>query len=79
MATAEIQLGKNGVTENFIYTLKNYFKKHDHVRVSVLKAAGHDKEKIKDYSDKILEKIGKKYTTRLIGFKIIIKKWRKER
>ena len=47
---AEIQLGKNGITDNFIETLKHIFENHDNVRLSVLKSAGHDREKIKEYS-----------------------------
>lgn len=78
MTTIDMQLGKNGITENFIENLKNNFKKQENVRISVLKSAGHNKEKIKEYSREILEKLGKKYTARVIGFKIIIKKWRKD-
>lgn len=74
-----IQLGKNGITENFISTLKNNFKKHGNVRVSVLKSAGHNKESVKKYSGEILEKLGKNYTSKIIGFTIILKKWRKEK
>ena len=77
MAFVEMQLGKNGLTENFIQTVKFNFEKHDNVRISVLKSAGHEKEKIKGYSEELLDKLGKNYTSRLIGFKIIIKKWRK--
>ncbi len=73
----QIQLGKQGITDNFIETLKNHFKKHNNVRISILKSAGHDKEKIKEYSKEILEKLGKNYTSRVIGFKIVLKKWRK--
>ncbi len=72
-----IQIGKNGLTDNFIETLKNYFQNHNIVRISVLKSAGHEKRKVKEYSEKILEKLGKKYTSRVIGFVIVIKKWRK--
>jgi RNA-binding protein YhbY len=79
MISADIQLGKNGVTDNFISTLKNNFKKHDNVRISVLKSARQDKGKIKEYSNEILEKLGKNYTAKIIGFKIIVKKWRKAR
>ena len=72
-----IQLGKQGITDNFIETLKDHFKKHDNVRVSVLKSAGHEKDKVKKISDEILEKLGKNYTSRIIGFTIVLKKWRK--
>jgi RNA-binding protein YhbY len=79
MRTAEMQLGKNGITTNFIETLKGYFEKHDSVRISVLPSAREKREDMKKYSDIILEKLGVNYTSRLIGFKIIIRKWRKAR
>ncbi len=79
MTYTEMQLGKNGLTENFIQTLKSNFEKHDNVRISVLKSAGHEKGKVKEYSDKILDKLGENYISRVIGFKIVLKKWRKAR
>ena len=74
---AQIQLGKQGITDNFIETLKNHFKKHEQVRVSVLKSARENKSKVREFSEQILGKLGKKYTARIIGFTIVIKKWRK--
>jgi len=79
MTSKEIQLGKNGLTENFIETLKGYFKKNDSVRISVLRSAGHERDKIKEYEQKLLKELGLNYTTKVIGFKIILKKWRKPR
>ena len=76
------QLGKAGVTDNFISTLKTMFKRHENVKVHVLKSVrGTGKEgknDVKKYSEEILEKLGKKYTARNIGFVISIKKWRNE-
>ena len=74
---SEIQIGKNGLTENFIESLKNNFKTHTSIRISVLKNAGHDKEKIKEMTKKILGELGRNYTARIIGFTIVLKKWRK--
>ena len=74
---ANVQLGKNGVTDNFIGTLKNHFKKYGNVKVSVLKGAGHEKAKVKSYSDQILNGLGNHYTSRIVGFTIFVKKWRK--
>jgi len=74
---ANIQLGKNKLSDNFIETLKSHFKKYRNVKVSVLKSAREDKKKVKEYSEKILEKLGKNYTARVIGFTISLKKWRK--
>lgn len=79
MVFTEMQLGKNGLTANFIETLKSCFEKHDSVRISVLKSAGHEKTQINEYSQKLLEKLGDNYTTKMIGFKIIVKKWRKSK
>jgi len=73
----QIQLGKQEISENFIESLKNHFKKCQNVKISVLKSAGHDKSKVKEYSKQILEKLGKNYTARVIGFTIVLKKWRK--
>ena len=79
MTQGQIQLGKSGITENFITALENHFKKNDNVKVSVLKSASHDKEKVREYSREIIEKLGRSYTTKVVGFTIFIKKWRKAR
>lgn len=75
---AQIQIGKNGISDNFIKTLKDNFKHHMNVKVAVLMGAGHYKEKVREYSEEILERLGKNYTTKIVGFTIIIKKWRKK-
>jgi len=77
MTYTEMQLGKHGVTDNFIKTLKNGFTFHENVRISVLKNAGHTKQKIKGYKEEILNKLGNNYTARIIGFTIVLKKWRR--
>ncbi len=79
MTSKEIQLGKNGITENFIETLKGYFKKNDSVRISVLRSARHERDKVKEYEKELLKELGVNYTSKIIGFKIILKKWRKPR
>ena len=79
MSMSIVQLGKQGLTDNFIQTLKGHFQKHDNVKVRVLKSAGHDKQKVKELSEEILGKLGEKYTTKIVGFTIFVKKWRKAR
>ena len=75
--TSEIQIGKQGVTNNFISTIKNNFQRHDQVRVRVLKSARDDKDTVKKYSEQILKKLENNYSSRVIGFTIILRKWRK--
>jgi RNA-binding protein YhbY len=73
----EIQIGKNGVTDNFIASLKNQFNDCNNVRISVLRSARENKDDVKKFSDDILEKLGKNFTAKTLGFTIILKKWRK--
>lgn len=72
-----IQIGKQGITDNFIETLKNYFKNRENVKISVLKNATRNKNEINKFSEEILDKLGRKYTSRIIGFTIVVKKWRR--
>ena len=77
MMQKHIQLGKQGVTDSFMENLKGYFKKFHIIRISVLKSAGHDKVKVKEYSEMILEKLGKNYKSRIVGFTIIVIKFKR--
>ena len=77
MTLAQVQLGKNGITENFIITVKHHFNNRRDVKIVVLKSAGHDREKMKEFLNEILEKLGDNYSGRVIGFSIFIKKWRR--
>jgi len=79
MSISKLQLGKQGLTDNFIQTLKSHFEKHENVKISVLKNAGHEKVKVREYSEEILKKLGEYYTAKTIGFTINVKKWRKAR
>jgi len=74
---SQIQLGKNGISDDFISTLKDHFKNHKNVKVSVLKSAGREKETVKKYSDEIVEELGVFYSAKILGFTIFVKRWRK--
>ena len=79
MSISNLQLGKQGLTDNFLNTLKGHFERHSNVKISVLKSAGHERGKVKEYSEEILKKLGEHYTALVIGFTIVVKKWRKAR
>jgi RNA-binding protein YhbY len=79
MSISNLQLGKQGITDNFIQTLKGHFQKHENVKIHVLKSAGHEKVKVREYSEEILKRLGNHYTAKVIGFTIVVKKWRKAR
>jgi RNA-binding protein YhbY len=77
----EIQLGKKGLTSEFIDDIEKRLEKHRNItlKISVLKSARESKKDVKKYADELIEKLGEKYTARTLGFSIFLKKWRKAR
>lgn len=72
----QLQLGKNGLTGEFIETLRNAFKNTENIRVGVLKSATRDREELKEWAEKIIVGLGKNYTYKIIGWTIVLRKWR---
>ncbi len=79
MALVTFQLGKKGLTAEFIASLKSAFGRTEHVRIAVLKSATRDKKELAKMADKILAGLGQSYTCKVIGFTIVLRKWRKAR
>ena len=75
----KMQIGKNGLTPGVVEKLKSSFKNHHVVRISVLKSAGHTKENIQEINKKLLDGLGKKFVSKIIGFTIIVRKIRGKR
>jgi RNA-binding protein YhbY len=73
---SSVQLGKQGVSENFIAMLTGHFQNHKQVRISVLKNARKDKNDVRTYADEIIKRLGERYTAKTIGFTIIVRKWK---
>jgi RNA-binding protein YhbY len=73
---SSVQLGKQGVTENFIGMLEGHFQNHKVVRISVLKNARKNKDDVKKYAEEITKRLGDRFTYKMIGFTIIIRKWK---
>jgi len=76
-----MQLGKNGLTQNFLDEIKTRFEKKgiENIKISVLKSARGSKDDVKKYAEEILEFLGDKFTYKVVGFSIFLKKWRKAR
>ncbi len=75
MPIIKIPLGKQGLTENFFLTLNNAFKTHEIAKISV----HQHKEETRAMAEEIVNKLGNKYSYRIIGFTIVVRKWRKAR
>ena len=75
----KLQLGKSGLTSEFIENLKKIFANAEHVRIGMLKSSTRDKEEAKKWSRDIVSKLGKNFTYKLIGWTLVIRKWRRAR
>lgn len=77
----EIQIGKKGLTEEFLDGLKKRFEKPSvkNVKIHVLQSARENRDDVKKYADRILNFLGKKFDYKIIGFSIFVLKLRKER
>lgn len=75
----KLQIGKQGLTPEFIENIKKTSVEVENIRINLLKSSGRDKEQVKEIRDEILSKLGPKYTGKILGFTIILKKWRKAR
>ena len=72
-----IQVGKKGMNDELVETIKDRFKRHKNVKVVFLKNSARDKRKIKKAAEDIIKELGPTYTYRILGFTLFIKKWRK--
>jgi RNA-binding protein YhbY len=76
------QLGKAGLTNTFVESLSKTFKKRELVKISILKSCCRDRKEAKELAEKLcqeLEKIDKKkFTFRLVGYTLFVRKWRRK-
>lgn len=70
----KFQIGKRGLTDNFIETMRISFKTHKQLRISVLKAASPNKVKVKEIAEEISQKLPFPTKYRILGFTIIIRR-----
>lgn len=75
----QLQLGKKGLTPEFIESLKNAFKNTENVRISVLKSGTRDRKELGKMAADILGNLGKNYTCNIVGYTLVLRKWRKAR
>lgn len=73
-----MDIGKQGMTEGTITTLKTMFQNHKSVKIHVRKSAFSDRKEIKEIADKIATELGANYNYKIVGFAIFLKKFRKE-
>jgi len=79
MNVAKFQIGKSGITENFLESLRNSFKNRKFVRISAIKSSGRDKKSIVEMAEKLKKEIGFSCEYKIIGFTIVLRKLSKKK
>lgn len=69
----KFQIGKGGISEGTIASLRNALKTHKVVRVSVLKSAAPTKAKVLEMAQELKAKLIA-VNTRVVGFTIIVRR-----
>ena len=74
----KVQMGKNGLTPEFLSQVKSIFINERMLKVSVLKSACRDKDELKIIATNMIDELGKKYDFKIIGYVITLIKFRKD-
>lgn len=70
----KFQIGKSGVSDGVIESLKLAFKNNKLVRISVLKNYAPTKDKVREVAEDISKRIGTGFRYSVIGFTIILRR-----
>jgi len=73
----QLQIGKSGITEGFIWQVKKVFESEEIVKISILKSACRDKKEAEKMCEKLVDVLGKNFTYRLVGYVCTINKFRR--
>jgi RNA-binding protein YhbY len=73
--TRKFQIGKKGLTEEFIKQLEITFKTCRKIKVDILKSACRDKEEAKEIAKSLIDRLGKNFDYKLIGYVLTIMKF----
>ena len=72
-----LQLGKNGLSSEFIEQVKLLFKNEKLIKITILKSACRDKKEAKQLAIELIQALGKKYDYKIVGYVLTVMKFRK--
>lgn len=74
----KLQIGKNGLTPEFVEQVKSIFENEKLIKISILKSACRDKSEADTIAKKLVDALGKKYDYKLVGYVMTVIKYRKD-
>ncbi len=72
--TARLQIGKAGITQGTIQAVTTLLKHHKHLRITVLKSSGRNRESIKAMAQEIIKQLTIPCQCAIIGFTIVLRR-----
>jgi RNA-binding protein YhbY len=76
--TKRLQLGKKGLTPEFIEQVKNMFENERVIKISILKSACRNKKDAEKIGEDLVSALGNNFKFRLIGYVMTVMKFRKD-
>lgn len=73
-----LQIGKNGLTDAFVEQVRKLSQDKERMKITILKSACRDKSEAKQMCEELVEKLGKNYAYRLIGYVCTLFRFRKD-
>ena len=73
-----LQLGKNGLTDEFVGQVRRIFETEKMLKVSILKSYCRDKDEASQIGQGLVGKLGRRFGFKLIGYVLTITKYRRE-
>lgn len=74
----QLQIGKNGLTEGFIEQVKRISATEERMKITILKSACRDKTEAEKMCEDLVDKLGKNYTYKLVGYVCTLFRFRKD-
>ena len=73
----KMQIGKHGLTDEFLEQLKHLFEEEKMIRISILPSGTRNRTEAGEMAKKIVSELGQNYTCKKIGYTLVVQKWRK--
>ena len=73
-----LQIGKNGLSQEFVQQVKKIFENEQILKISILKSARKNKQDAEKIGQKLVDALGKNYIFRLVGYVLTINKFRRD-
>ncbi|MFA4960585.1 MAG: YhbY family RNA-binding protein [Candidatus Pacearchaeota archaeon] len=72
-----LQLGKNGLSHEFIGQVRKVFEDEQILKISILKSACRNKKDAEKIGEDLVDALGKNYIYRLVGYVLTINKFKR--